>query len=372
MKDKTLIGINAGVLNHHPTGVGIFTKNIVNCMSNLTNNMIVWLIDKDIIENNKYKVIEILPFLPFSLRTFSLVRAIWDQLSFPFEVKKACLNVVFFPIQEGMLFPPVPQIVFVHDLAPLNHPNGVPFFRRFSYRSRIPFILKKSAAIAVPTFSVKQELLVAYNFLEPSKISVISEGYDHLHFKQTSHYSKIVDGKYILFVGSRCENKNLFRMVEAFDSIKCLNCRLVIAGKAIDKKYAAKLDLLVLNKKLKDSVLFLEYVEYNDLPHLYAGAEMLLFPTLYEGFGLPILEAMACGTPVITSNCTAMPEVAGDAAILVDPHSVESISAAMLDILNNQARADELKKAGLERVKQFRWSRSAEKLYGLCRKVIEE
>ena len=114
---------------------------------------------------------------------------------------------------------------------------------------------------------------------------------------------------------------------------------------------------------------FIEYVSDEDLPFLYSGARAFVLPSLHEGFGVPIIEAMACGAPVITSNCSSMPEVAGDAAILVDPHSVESISAAMHEILNNPTQTENLKKAGLERVKQFSWSRSAKKLHELCERV---
>ncbi len=372
MKTGTIrIGINACVLDAYPTGVGIFTQNIVKHINLLADDLVVWVTDKVLIQDTKSKLIELLPTIHKYIRGISFVRAVWDQFVFPSEVRKAKLDVVFFPIQEGMFYPPVPQIVFVHDLAPIKCPNGVPLLRRLSYMIRIPLVLQSSAALAVPTNSVRQELLATYPFLQPTKIHVIGEGYDEKHFKFLAHPKRIVEGKYILFVGSRCENKNLIRIIEAFSNIGISGYRLVIVGKVLDAQYSNRLNELVEHKQLRDSVVFLDYFPFEQLPDLYAGAEVLVLPSLYEGFGLPIIEAMACGTPVITSNCSAMPEVAGDAALLVDPYSVESIATAMREIIDNPQKAETLRSAGLERAKMFRWSYSAQKLYDVCRMVSE-
>ena len=123
-------------------------------------------------------------------------------------------------------------------------------------------------------------------------------------------------------------------------------------------------------KQSMRNVHFTGYVEEEDLPALYNGASLFVFPSLYEGFGLPVLEAMACGTPVITSNTSSLPEVAGDAAILVDPENVEAIVEAMRRVLADRALAAELQAKGLERAKQFTWERTARETIAVYEKVL--
>lgn len=372
MSEGTLkIGVNAGVIDSRPTGIGTFTRNIIQHLSMLTNDLRVWVTDHRFIQRSNIATSEFLTFMPRRMRGTSVVRSVWDQLVFPCTARAAGIDVVFFPIQEGMLFPSVPQVVFVHDLGPLLFPDGVPVLRRFSYHTRIPLALKRSAAVAVPTETVRRELLSLYPFVDASKVHVIGEGYDDAHFRELEHPRRIVEGKYILFVGNKCENKNLGRIIEAFSRIDSKGCRLVIVGKTRDHGYASKLKKMVFDAGLSDSVLFFDYLPYDELPHLYSAAELFVFPSLYEGFGLPILEAMACGTPVITSNCSAMPEVAGEAALLVDPYAVENIADAIREILCNSQKAAELRRAGLERVKQFSWSYAAQRLYTVCKMVAD-
>lgn len=365
------LGINATVIDEKPTGVGVYSINIIRQLDLLAESLTVWVTERgllaDVIVNAG--LIESSPHLPVRIRKNSLFRALWDQLLLPFEIKKVGVDVIFFPVQEGMIVPPVPQVVFVHDLAPLNYPDGVPLLRRLSYFLRIPVVLKKSSAITVPTEFVKEELLRRFRGLDSSKIHVVGEGYDTAHFKPISNPSRIVPSKYILFVGSRCKNKNLKRIIEAFSLFGKSGWSLILAGKPLDMEYAECLREFAFQKGVAQSVLFLDYVPYEQLPHLYSGAEMFLFPSLYEGFGLPIIEAMACGAPVITSNCSSMSEVAGGAAILVDPYSVESILAAMKEIAENPECAVSLKRAGLERAEQFSWENSAKELLKVLRAV---
>ena len=169
MSQGTLkIGVNAGVLDGHPTGIGNFTKNIIQHLSMLTNDLRVWVTDHRFIQRSNIVTSEFLTFMPPRMRGTSIVRSVWDQLVFPCTARAAGIDVVFFPIQEGMLFPSVPQVVFVHDLGPLLFPDGVPVLRRFSYHTRIPLALKRSAAVAVPTETVRRELLCLYPFVDAS------------------------------------------------------------------------------------------------------------------------------------------------------------------------------------------------------------
>jgi len=163
---------------------------------------------------------------------------------------------------------------------------------------------------------------------------------------------------YALYVGINKPHKNLPRLVEAFARITHHVSRftLVIAGHE-DPRYpqarerAAALGL--------DSVMFLGAVAEEDLPALYSGADLFVFPSLYEGFGLPVIEAMACGTPVACSNVSSLPEVAGDAALLFDPHTPESIAAAICQTLQNAELRERLRRRGLEQAGHFSWEHAA-------------
>lgn len=312
------------------------------------------------------------------------VRAIWDQTLFRSFITCHKPDVVFFPIQDGMLFPPVSQIVTVHDLHYLHFDEKVSeckseisASRRLLFRLKMPNILKKSAAVVAVSDATKKDIVEMFG-VNPDKIHVVYNGYDERRFHVLDDPQQILERlgvageNYFLFVGSILRHKNIVRLVQAFAS-QYNGTKLVIAGACKDADYLEEIRNAVAALGLQGGkVKYLEYVEDDDLPSLYSGATALVLPSLHEGFGVPIIEAMACGTPVITSNCSAMPEVAGDDALLVDPYSVESIAAAMREIIDNPQKAETLRSAGLERAKMFRWSYSAQKLYDVCRMVSEQ
>lgn len=311
------------------------------------------------------------------------VRALWDQTLFRSCMVRYKPDVIFFPIQEGMFFSPVSQIVTVHDLHYLHLGEKIseckfeiPHHRKLLYRLKLPYILGKSAAIIAVSETTKNDLVATYN-IDPDKIHVIYNGYDETRFRILDNPQSVLSryglqvGEYFLFVGSILKHKNIIRLVRAFATLNG-RTKLVVAGVCKDKAYLREImdTFAELGLSLKH-ISYLEYVSDEDLPFLYNGAIAFILPSLHEGFGVPIIEAMACGTPVITSNCSAMPEVAGSAAILVDPNSVDSIYTAMREILENADLREALRKAGLERVKMFRWSYLAQKLYDLC-KIVRE
>ncbi len=168
--------------------------------------------------------------------------------------------------------------------------------------------------------------------------------------------------KYVLYLGSNKPHKNLVRLVEAWGianrKSQIANRRLVIAG-SWDERYA-EARLRVEELGLADKVLFLGPVAEADLPALYGGAVLFVFPSLYEGFGLPVLEAMACGTPVVCSNTSSLPEVAGDAAIQVDPLDVDALAAAIGRVLGDAALREEMRGRGLQQAARFTWAQTAQ------------
>lgn len=312
-----------------------------------------------------------------------MYRVVWDQAGLRRLLAKHHPDVVFFPIQDGLLFPPVKQIVTVHDLQYLHFGNSMPecrheigFFRTKLYMMKMPLVLKGSSAVVTVSESTKQELVNFFG-INSDKVHVIYNGYDQKRFRPVENVQPALvrydlrKDEYFLCVGSILKHKNIHRVVQAFATLKS-QAKLVIAGTCKDSGYLDEIwkaaeDIGVHHSR----VLYLEYIPDEELPLLYNGALALVLPSLHEGFGVPIIEAMACGTPVITSNCSAMPEVAGGAALLVDPYSVEDIAAAMREICRNPQRTQALRHAGLERCKSFTWSHSARKLYDVCTMVSE-
>ena len=166
-------------------------------------------------------------------------------------------------------------------------------------------------------------------------------------------------GGYILYVGMLEPRKNVDRLVEAFGTVadQLSGIDLVIAGRRgwMYEEIFARVEAL----GLRDRVRFTGYVVSHDLPALYGGARLFAYPSKYEGFGLPVLEAMSCGAPVVTTNVSSMPEVAGDAAILVAPDDVAGLAAALLRVSGDHALRDDLRCRGLARAKTFSWERCA-------------
>lgn len=310
-----------------------------------------------------------------------LLRALWDQTFFRYHVKRTRPDAVFFPIQDGMFFPPCKQIITVHDLQYLHFDRAldeckdeIGRIRTSLYRRKMPHLLKVSAAIIAVSQTTKQELVDRFA-IPPEKIHVVHNGYDEQRFKVINHVQVILDryglqeNSYFLYVGSILRHKNLLRLVQAFARLDC-QASLVLAGTCKDAAYLQQLmDLAVTTGMSRDRLHYLSYVSDEDLPYLYNGALACVLPSLHEGFGVPLIEAMACGTPVITSNCSAMPEIAGDAARFIDPISVESIAQGMGEILAGPQMGSELKRRGLERAGNFQWSASAKRLYQLCKTI---
>jgi glycosyltransferase involved in cell wall biosynthesis len=179
-----------------------------------------------------------------------------------------------------------------------------------------------------------------------------------------------VEPPYILYVGALESRKNLPRLLEAYARLRAWSpqWRLVIVG-ARKWKFSPIFDT-VQRLALEGHVTFTGYVADEHLPALFTGADLFAFPSLYEGFGLPVLEAMACGAPVVTSNTSSLPEVAGDAALLVDPYDVEQIAQAMWLVLSQPALAAQLRAKGLARAAQFTWERTARETIAVYERVL--
>ena len=280
-----------------------------------------------------------------------LRRLWWTQRQLPKIYKQKTSPLLFSPIPEAPLFTNCRYIVTVHDLIPLRFVKLSPL-RAYS-RYYIPQVLKGAQHILCNSQATAKDITYFFG-INPLKITPILLVHDADNFS----FLNLPKSNYFLYIGRQDPYKNLQRLMAAFAALPNYHkYQLWIAG-ASDARYTPVLQALIGKLELTNYVKFLDYVAYSQLPIIINSAIALLFPSLWEGFGFPVLEAMACGTPVITSNLASMPEVAGDAAILINPYSTAEISQAMEKIANSQELTSQLSQLGLERAKKFSWDKT--------------
>jgi glycosyltransferase involved in cell wall biosynthesis len=306
--------------------------------------------------------------------------SIKEQILLPRKISCNKYDLLHCPQFNVPLLTNVPLVLTVHDCTfdrfPEEFPNKI---SRFYYQFMFPAALRKARKIIAISDSTKKELIHFYQVPE-EKISVIYLGVGEKFFQRYSN-EKIfafkqelgITEEYILYVGLTRPRKNLDRILRAFARFLSQSDRkhkLVLVGN-IDKRFL-DVDKLVNDLNIRDNVLELGFVSDDNLLKLYQGASFLLFPSLYEGFGLPVLEAMALGTPVLTSNVSSLPEVAGDAALLVDPYNIEGIARGIKELSENPNIRESLIRKGKLRAAHFSWDKCARETMAVYEAVLNE
>jgi glycosyltransferase involved in cell wall biosynthesis len=271
----------------------------------------------------------------------------------------------------------VRSVVTIHDCIHLMFPQYLPNKAAYAYaRATMWSAARRSACILTVSEASRRDILHFFN-VAPEKVVVVPNAIDERFSLAPSEedVSRVreryqLDTRFVLYVGNIKPHKNLVRLIEAFSELRrgeFEDLRLLIIGDEISKLPALR--RAVHRHKLHKHVRFLGYLPDETLSILYRLASVFVFPSLYEGFGLPPLEAMASGTPVVTSNVSALPEVTGGAAVLADPYDVESIGDGMRRVLTDPALADEMRRHGLLRAREFSWERSVAKTLEVYQKV---
>ncbi len=292
-----------------------------------------------------------------------LHRLYWTQVQLPRLYRALCASLLFSPLPEAPIFTACRYIVMAHDLIPLRFPKRFAP-RTLYFRHWVPYVLRQAQHILCNSTATADDLM-QFCQIPAAQITPIPLAYADRHFIHVPAQAQPADAPpYFLYIGHHEPYKNLPRLITAFATLRMLlpdsPCQLWLAG-STDHRYTPKLKAQVRALGLVDGVKFLDYTPYGKLPELLRGAIALVFPSLWEGFGIPVLEAMACGTPVITSNLAALPEVAGDAALLINPYAPKDITAAMQDVLTDRHLRYQLQQAGLQRASQFRWSTTGQR-----------
>jgi glycosyltransferase involved in cell wall biosynthesis len=258
----------------------------------------------------------------------------------------------------------VPTLLTVYDLIPLLFPQQSTWRARLLVRWANGLALRAARRIIAISEATRRDYLARFR-LPAEKILVAALAADPAFARQSPENVAAARARYglpedyLLYLGSNKPHKNLVRLVEAWARLQPQAMPLVVAGAWDDRYPAARQRAAALS--LKTQIVWLGPVPEADLPALYGGAQVFVFPSLYEGFGLPVLEAMACGTPVICSNSSSLPEVAGDAALLVDPANAEALAEAMLRALQDEGLRLAMREQGLKRASRFSWTHTAQR-----------
>ncbi len=363
------IGIIADALNSPSTGVGNYTKNLINGLQHTAlGDDTVSLINSREVDAGLFPTIVIPNPFPV-LKTYA-----W-YLYLTKKLQKYDLAVIHNPTQAPTYFRLKQKYVLtVHDITTQVLPESHTNYRVTIYKELFPKTLKTADKIIAVSNHTKQDLIKYYGIPEDN-IQVIYEAADSvfkppsLEEKETVARRYNLNFPYILYVGTLEPRKNILILIKAFEMLKEADAgrKLVITGKK-GWKYDSIFEYIAA-KDLHRDVIFTGYVPNVDLPGLYNSADLLAYPSQYEGFGLPPLEAMACGCPVITSNTSSLPEVVGDAGIQIDPGNPKLLADAMLWLLNDDSTRKEFVRKGLERSKQFGWKKCAEETLQIFREV---
>jgi glycosyltransferase involved in cell wall biosynthesis len=360
--------IDAHMIGSNETGNETYAKGLLTGLAEVKFAEFAAAIDPNLVSEPPDEAIEWLPLYPSGN---------WARLSFTlFKICRKWRADILHTTYVAPFFVPCSLIVAVHDISFRRYPRFFSPRDRLLFATLLPMTLRRADAVITLSMHAKKEILRVYPYLA-GKVHVVFGAPDPMFKPITDNKSlnsvKLrygIKSEFLLSVGNLQPRKNLCRLIKAFSLIRgdIDQMQLVIVGGA--KWHVSEIYDLVSRLGLEKNVVFTSYVSDKDLVALYNLARVFVYPSLYEGFGLPILEAMACGTPVICSNTSSMPEVAGDAAVLIDPHNVEQIAETLLFVLLDPKLKQDLRERGLERATGFSWRRTAQQTLEVCRQVL--
>lgn len=307
---------------------------------------------------------------------------LWSHTYFPYMVSKGKFDLVHSPVFVVPFVCPCPSVVTIHDITHLKFPEDFEARWRNYLNFVLPISLRRASAVICISGHTRADLLKHYRIAE-DKLHVVYQGVDPARF----HPAVSLDREwasslglrpgYLLHVSAFSRRKNIPMLLRAVASLKekgkFKDRQLVLAGPELSVLAGtSEIREGIRQLSLQDTVVFTGHIPDNQIAGLYAGARILAFPSLYEGFGLPVLEGMAVGTPVITSNSSSMPEVAGDAAIMLPPEEPALWADAIHDLMENDSRVEELRCKGLARARQFTWKHTASRTLEVYKKVAKD
>jgi len=359
-------------------GIGMFAKEILSrIVRNHPEHEFTFLFDRKYDEEFVFAK-NVTPFILAFPARHPVQMAYWHQVALKNYLKKNKHDILISPDGSIPLNAEVPTIAVIHDLNFEYFPEDLPFSFRLYYTYYYPRIAKVASRIVTVSEFSKSDLLKFYN-VDGSKVDVAYNAVGDEFKKLEEVKIKEVRNKYssglpyFFFIGSLHKRKNIDGMIKAYDHFRSSSSspvKFIFAG--AKRWWTKEMEEAFSSSPYKNDIHFIGRVTDTQLVELIGGAYALMYPSKFEGFGIPIVEAMKCGVPVITSNETAMPEIAGDAAMLVNPHSVESMSDAMIKLVSDEGLRQTLIAKGFEQSKKFSWDQSADKMWKSIERTVKK
>lgn len=373
IKKETYIAIDISPIYRSKAGVGCYTKNLVGELSQIKNRgpYLLFNLEEPMREMASRRIFQFVSVIR---------RILWEQLLVPLSLWSKGVDILHSPAFVCPIFKTCRTVITIHDMAYLLYPDKfVNTYRRY-LKFRVPLSIKVADKIITDSVCSKRDIVRLFRISE-KKIEVVYLGKSR-DFQPITDKSSIDNFReknnlkrdFILYVGTLEPRKNITGLINAYRLFKDMtpysNYALVIGG----GKGWMYSDIFELIKKLSlmNDVIFLGYVQDKELPILYNAAKLFVYPSLYEGFGLPVLEAMACGIPVITSNTSSLPEIVADAGIMLDPLDINALAKAMHNVLMDDSLRHSLIEKGLKRAENFSWEKTAAMTMDVYRKVLSE
>lgn len=377
------IGIDARFLSYRHAGLGRYSTQLLGELLKLDrfNHYLLFVRPEETLPSNITNLVEgssrRIRLQVIDASHYSLA----EQVSFPPQIKNSGVDFIHCTHFCHPIYLRIPFVVTIHDLTLSKFLGQHPYLKRIAYRVVMKHAIQKSIKIITVSEFVKGQIIDEYK-VAPEKIVTVYNGVDR-HFKVLTNPLLLkkmaakygIKGPFLLYVGQWRSHKNLLNLVEAFYEV------------LKDVRFKNDLELVIIGRKeprftpliervwelgLTDRVIFTGFVEEEDLPALYNAAQLFVFPSLYEGFGLPPIEAMASGTPVVAAKTTSLPEVLGNAALYFDPLSVTQIAQAILRALKDGELRTDLRQEGFMRARRFSWQRTARETLKVYQEIGEK
>lgn len=308
-----------------------------------------------------------------------LVRIVWEQLIQPFALRCERIDLLHALAFAGPLSIGIPWVVTVYDLSFIRYPRSFNRANRTYLKWAVGHAVRHASRVIAISESTKRDLISTFE-IPAERVAVVYCGFDKAFSRPLSsaeigswRSGRNLPDHYVLHVGTLEPRKNIARLLRAFARAKQsahLPHQLVLVG-ARGWKHD-EIDRVIAEEQLTDSVIFSGYVSQEELAYWYRAADLLAYPSLYEGFGLPPLEAMACGLPVVSSNASSLPEVVGDAALVVSPEDESALSEAIVRALTDRVLREELIARGTRQAGKFSWARTGRETAQIYASVFAE
>lgn len=366
----TRLGVNASVVGGNPTGLGVYAIKLVGELDQRWGDLVVYTSHPEAFPSLQARIgrVPVRSGPEYGARGHVL-RALWVQSLLRLKSRVAGVTVLLNTVPEGIVCSSIPQITVVHDLLPLRFPAEYPR-QQYYFRLLVPRVLRASKMVVADSESTRLHISEHYG-VPLEKIRTIHPAYDATVYRREAFDDPPGGDRdaYVLYVGNLLPHKNVLGLLDAVAILRRRRpCRLVIRGHG-RPAYVRAVRERVETLGLSDAVTFLDYLSEDALRRLYTHAACFVLPSLGEGFGIPVLEAMACGTPVVTSDIPPLREVAADAALFVDLYDAASMADAMYRVLSDGELREELRERGVRRAQAFSWKRTGTEISGVIDEV---